>query len=70
MAVIHIHRLVLALALRLVLDLDRPQRGLIAERGSLAAGQEEVYRGAQAEQFAQAFFSDHRTLEKRLASFV
>jgi NAD(P)-dependent dehydrogenase (short-subunit alcohol dehydrogenase family) len=37
---------------------------------ALAAGQEEVYPGAQAEQFVDAFFSDHRTLEKRLASFV
>ena len=37
---------------------------------ALAAGQEEVYPGAQATQFADAFFSNHQTLEKRLASFV
>ena len=37
---------------------------------ALAAGQEEVYPGAQATQFADAFFSNHKGLEKRLASFV
>jgi NAD(P)-dependent dehydrogenase (short-subunit alcohol dehydrogenase family) len=38
-----------------------------ATLGALAAGQEEVYPGAQAAQVADAFFS-HETLEKRLAS--
>ncbi|MGB6985863.1 MAG: SDR family oxidoreductase [Candidatus Aquilonibacter sp.] len=37
---------------------------------ALAAGEEEVYPGAQATQFADAFFSNHKTLEKQLASFA
>jgi short-subunit dehydrogenase len=38
---------------------------------ALAAGQEEVYPGAQAAQVADAFFStNYKTLEKRLASFL
>jgi short-subunit dehydrogenase len=37
---------------------------------ALAAGQEEVYPGVQATQFVDAFFSNHKTLENQLASFV
>jgi hypothetical protein len=37
---------------------------------ALAAGQEEVYPGEQAVQLADAFFSNHQTLEKQLSSFV
>jgi short-subunit dehydrogenase len=37
---------------------------------ALAAGQEEVYPGAAAVQLADAFFSNHQTLEKQLSSFV
>lgn len=36
---------------------------------ALAAGQEEVYPGARATQLAEAFFSDHKQLEKQLATF-
>lgn len=37
---------------------------------ALAAGEEEVFPGAVASQLADAFFSDHKSLEKQLANFV
>jgi short-subunit dehydrogenase len=46
-----------------------PETVVDATFGALAAEEEEVYPGARATQLADAFFSDHKTLEKQLANY-